>query len=33
LSEKIKKLQEYQNQTQEDLVSLERSILHNTFAN
>ena len=33
LSEKIKELQEYQNHTQEELVNLENSILHKTFAN
>ena len=33
LSEKIKKLQEYQNQTQADLVALEKSILHQAFSN
>jgi len=33
LSEKIKKLQEYQNQTQADLIALEKSILHQSFKN
>jgi len=33
LSEKIKKLQEYQAQTQSDLISLEKSILNQTFIN
>lgn len=31
LSEKIKKLQEYQKQTESDLIALEKSILHNAF--
>jgi len=33
LAEKIKKLQEYQNQTQADLIGLEKSILNQVFKN
>ncbi len=33
LAEKIKKFQEYQNQTRADLIALEKSVLHQAFVN